>query len=432
MESDNQMLEEVMVVAYGTAKKSAFTGSAAVLKSEEIGKIQTSNAMSTLAGKAAGVQLSTASGQPGVSSPSIRIRGISSINAGNTPLIILDGSPFDGDMNSINTQDIESMTVLKDAASNALYGARGANGVIMITTKQGQKGDARVTLDAKWGVNSRATKTYNTINDPAQYYEVYYTGLKNMFMANGNGAAQAHYLANQNLCANNSYGLWYNVFNVPAGQAMIGSNGKLNPNATIGNLVNYNGQEYLLTPDDWLDAAYKNSLRQEYNVTISSGNQKSSFYSSFGYLKNEAIRIEYADYFYQNTMLTVIIHAQSFGTTFSFIITRPVAYGIHIPPISLPLGMRQRITIHLTGRSLKYFCFVTLRQSQHIKRAEDSRLRRFDSIMLIMYRRSGTCQIVYLVHIRPKRINYIVFYQFKARMPDQVTYILFTPREKVV
>lgn len=295
MESDNQMLEEVMVVAYGTAKKSAFTGSAAVLKSEEIGKIQTSNAMSTLAGKAAGVQLSTASGQPGVSSPSIRIRGISSINAGNTPLIILDGSPFDGDMNSINTQDIESMTVLKDAASNALYGARGANGVIMITTKQGQKGDARVTLDAKWGVNSRATKTYNTINDPAQYYEVYYTGLKNMFMANGNGAAQAHYLANQNLCANNSYGLWYNVFNVPAGQAMIGSNGKLNPNATIGNLVNYNGQEYLLTPDDWLDAAYKNSLRQEYNVTISSGNQKSSFYSSFGYLKNEGI-VDNSDY----------------------------------------------------------------------------------------------------------------------------------------
>ena len=158
MESDNQMLDEVMIVAYGTAKKSAFTGSASVLKSEEIGKIQTSNAMSTLAGKAAGVQLSTASGQPGVSTPEIRIRGISSINAKSTPLIILDGSPFDGDMNSINTQDIESMTVLKDAASNALYGARGANGVIMITTKQGQKGDARVTLDAKWGINSRATK----------------------------------------------------------------------------------------------------------------------------------------------------------------------------------------------------------------------------------------------------------------------------------
>ena len=190
MESDNQMLDEVMIVAYGTAKKSAFTGSASVLKSEEIGKIQTSNAMSTLAGKAAGVQLSTASGQPGVSTPEIRIRGISSINAKSTPLIILDGSPFDGDMNSINTQDIESMTVLKDAASNALYGARGANGVIMITTKQGQKGDARVTLDAKWGINSRATKTYNTINDPAQYYEVYYAGLKNMFMANGNSATR--------------------------------------------------------------------------------------------------------------------------------------------------------------------------------------------------------------------------------------------------
>ena len=114
-------------------------------------------------------------------------------------------------------------------------------------------------------------------------------------MANGNSATQAHYLANQNLCANNSYGLWYNVFNVPTGQTMIGSNGKLNPNATIGNLVNYKGQEYLLTPDDWLDAAYKNSLRQEYNLTITSGNQKSSFYSSFGYLKNEGI-VENSDY----------------------------------------------------------------------------------------------------------------------------------------
>ena len=295
LESDNQMLDEVMVVAYGTAKRSAFTGSASVVKAEEIGKIQTSNAMSTLAGKAAGVQLLTTSGQPGVSDPQIRIRGISSINAKSTPLIILDGSPFDGDMNSINTQDIESMTVLKDAASNALYGARGANGVIMITTKKGSGGDARVTLDAKWGVNSRATKTYNTINDPALYYETYYSSLKNMFLANGNSEAQAHYLANQNLCSTGSYGLWYNVYNVPAGQAMIGTNGKLNPNATLGNLVSYNGQEYLLTPDNWLDEAYHNSLRQEYNLTVSSGSNKSSFYSSFGYLKNEGI-VDNSDY----------------------------------------------------------------------------------------------------------------------------------------
>ena len=114
---DGVALDEVIVTAYGTAKKSQFTGSAAVVKSEEIGKIQTSNAANALAGKMAGVQLTNASGQPGATTPTIRVRGISSINAGNAPLVILDGAPYDGDLNNINSQDIESMTVLKDAAS---------------------------------------------------------------------------------------------------------------------------------------------------------------------------------------------------------------------------------------------------------------------------------------------------------------------------
>lgn len=109
---DTEVLDEVMVVAYGTAKKSAFTGSATVVDAEEIGKIQTSNAAQALTGKVSGVQLTTASGQPGTTTPTIRVRGISSINAGNDPLVILDGAPYDGDLNNINTQDIESMTVL--------------------------------------------------------------------------------------------------------------------------------------------------------------------------------------------------------------------------------------------------------------------------------------------------------------------------------
>lgn len=143
MKSDSEVLDEVMVVAYGTAKKSAFTGSASVVKSDQIGKIQTTNVANALTGKVSGVQFANSSGQPGNSTPTIRIRGISSIMAGNAPLIILDGSPYDGDLNTINTQDIESMTVLKDAASNALYGARGANGVIVITTKKGKTNDAK-------------------------------------------------------------------------------------------------------------------------------------------------------------------------------------------------------------------------------------------------------------------------------------------------
>lgn len=287
---DGLALDEVMVVAYGTAKKSQFTGSAAVVKSEEIGKIQSSNAANALQGKMAGVQLTNASGQPGATTPTIRVRGISSINAGNAPLVILDGAPYDGDMNNINSQDIESMTVLKDAASNALYGARGANGVIMITTKKGQSGSARVTFDAKWGSNSRATEDYDYIKNPGQYYEVYY-GALNSYLMNEKGydAASAHTQANALMVGSSSYGLGLNVYTVPEGQFLIGTNGRLNPNATLGSILTYNGQQYWMTPDDYMDEAYDNSFRQEYNLNITAGNDKSSFYASVNYLDNEGI-----------------------------------------------------------------------------------------------------------------------------------------------
>ena len=291
LKSNTELLDEVMVVAYGTAKKSSFTGSASTVKSEEIGKIQTSNAANALEGKVAGVQLNNASGQPGATTPTIRIRGISSINAGNDPLIILDGSPYEGDLNNISTQDIESMTVLKDAASNALYGARGANGVIIITTKKGTSGKATVTVDAKWGSNSRGARDYNYVKDPAQYYEMYYTALKNYYMDNGQSAASAHASANNNMLGSGDYGLGYNVYTIPEGQYLIGTNGKLNPNATLGNVVN----GYLIRPDDWLDEAYKTGLRQEYNVSVSAGTDKSSFYASVSYLNNEGIT-EKSDY----------------------------------------------------------------------------------------------------------------------------------------
>ena len=287
---DSKVLDEVIVQAYGTAKKSQFTGSAAVVKSEEIGKIQTSNAANALTGKMAGVQLTNASGQPGATTPTIRVRGISSINAGNAPLVILDGAPYDGDLNNINSQDIESMTVLKDAASNALYGARGANGVIMITTKKGASGSARVTFDAKWGSNQRATQDYNYIKSPAQYYEVYYGALNSYLQREqGYSAEQAHMTANDLMVGSSSYGLGLNTYTVPEGQYLIGTNGKLNPNATLGAMVNYKGQDYWMTPDDYMKEAYSNSLRQEYNLNITAGNDKSSFYASVNYLDNEGI-----------------------------------------------------------------------------------------------------------------------------------------------
>jgi len=291
MESDTRVLNDVMVVAYGTATKASFTGSATVVGADQIEGIQTSNVLDALTGHVAGVELFNPSGNPASNSPSIRIRGISSISAGTSPLIVLDGTPYAGDMNTINPADIESMTILKDAAASALYGSRAANGVIVITTKKGKAGqDTKVSFDAKWGSNSRAQRTYKTVNSPAQYYELYYSALKN-YAANekGMGANDANLFANQNLTASNGYGLGVNVYNVPEGQLMIGTNGKLNPKATLGNVVNYNGQDYLLTSDDWMKEAYSNGLRQEYNLSIANATDKSNFYASVGYMNNEGI-----------------------------------------------------------------------------------------------------------------------------------------------
>ena len=178
---DAKALEETIVIAFGKTTKEAFTGSATVVKSADIAKVQSSNATRALEGVVAGVQMTTSSGSLG-SSPSIRIRGISSISAGSAPLYVVDGVPYAGDINNINSADIESMTVLKDAASNALYGARGANGVIMITTKKAKRGEAVVTLEAKIGANTKALRNYDYITDPGQYYESHYMSLKNYYM----------------------------------------------------------------------------------------------------------------------------------------------------------------------------------------------------------------------------------------------------------
>jgi TonB-linked SusC/RagA family outer membrane protein len=290
LKSDSEVLDEVMVVAFGTAKKSAFTGSAKVVGTEQLAQSQVTSVTNALAGAVPGVQLTSSNGAPGASS-SIKIRGFSSLNAGNDPLIIVDGAPYSGDLSNLNPSDVESMTVLKDAASNALYGARGANGVIIITTKKAkQSGDATITFDAKVGANSRALQHYNTISDPAQYYEMHYGALKDYYLSQGLTAEAAWLKANNNLCGDQGNGgLGYNIFTVPDGQYLIGQNGKLNPNATLGNIVSYKGEDYLITPDDWENIGTRTGLRQEYNLTISSANEKGSFYTSLGYLDNEGI-----------------------------------------------------------------------------------------------------------------------------------------------
>ena len=196
LRSLNNELDEVMVVAYGTAKKSAYTGAATQIKADKIENRQISNISSALVGTASGVQTLQTSGQPGTSA-TIRIRGVSSINGYNEPLYVVDGVPFDGDLSSINSEDIESINVLKDAVSTSLYGSRGANGVVMVTTKKGQKGKATVTVDAKWGAVSRELPNYKVLGNTGTYYETLYQAYYNSYFYNaGRTPSASHDLAN--------------------------------------------------------------------------------------------------------------------------------------------------------------------------------------------------------------------------------------------
>ena len=290
LEPDSELLDEVIVVAFGTAKKSAFTGSAKVVDASELSKSQVTSVTNALAGSVPGLQLSSNNGAPG-STSKIKIRGFSSLNAGNDPLIILDGAPYSGDLSNLNPNDVESMTVLKDAASNALYGARGANGVIMITTKQAKRGtDAVVTFDAKFGTNVKALQRYNVLKSPEQYYETHYGALSSYYVNQGMSEIASWEKANSNLFGDQSNGgLGYNVYTYPKGQMLIGQNGKLNPEATLGRIVNYKGEDFLLTPDDWENIGTRTGAREEYNLSVSGTSEKSTFYLSLGYLNNEGI-----------------------------------------------------------------------------------------------------------------------------------------------
>lgn len=194
LKESSNMLDEMIVVAFGKQKRESFTGSASVVDAAQIERAQVTNPIEALNGTVTGLSMTEPNSF--TSDPKINIRGISSINASSDPLIVLDGMPYSGYFNDINPADIASMTVLKDAASNALYGARGANGVILITTKNAQRGQTKITLNAKWGANTDGRVRYNTIDDPGQYYEAYYLAYKNYYLNKGFGEGMAHYYAN--------------------------------------------------------------------------------------------------------------------------------------------------------------------------------------------------------------------------------------------
>ena len=272
---DTESLEELVVVAYGTVNKKDFTGSAASLDSKKLEVRPVTNATNALEGITSGVQFTSASGQPG-SSGSIRIRGFGSINADSAPLYVVDGVPFDGSISNINSDDIESITVLKDAASSALYGARAANGVVLITTKKGRSERLTFNVRVNHGFSVRGIPEYDRL-DAYQYVPMEWEIMRNGFLTAGTytTTAAANAAASEQLVGQ----LGNNPFNVPDGQLV--TDGALNSSAK------------LLYPDDldWQKAVERLGHRQEYTVSAGGAGQKSDYYFSMGYLNDQGYSI---------------------------------------------------------------------------------------------------------------------------------------------
>ncbi|TXG38796.1 SusC/RagA family TonB-linked outer membrane protein [Seonamhaeicola maritimus] len=264
MTEDAASLEEVVVVAYGTTTKEAFTGSATVVGSEELTLRNVTSPIAAIEGKATGVQFTSPSGQPG-SSPGIIIRGVGTLNGNEAPLFIVDGMQYEGALSTINQEDISSFTILKDAASTSLYGSRAANGVVLITTKSGNKGDIRTTVSTSVGIVDRSIRNYNEVT-PGQYYETMWEALKNTSAAGGDPAYASANIYNS---------LGYNPFNV-ANDQIVGTDGRLNPNAS----VIYNSL-------NWYDVMEQTGIRSNYNVNVSGGGEKHKVFFSASYLDEE-------------------------------------------------------------------------------------------------------------------------------------------------
>lgn len=292
LEPDAESLEETIVIAYGTATKSSFTGSASMIDAQTIESRVSTNVTSALAGTMPGVQVISSSGDPASGESTIRIRGIGSMSASSSPLYIVDGMPFDGSISDINPNDVESMSVLKDAAASAIYGARGANGVVLITTKRAAGStDAKIRFDAKWGSNSRLIPQYDVISDPALYYETHYRMMYNSQIYAGKTPEEAYAYADANIFNQNNGGLGYQVFTVPEGERFIGTDFRLNPKAVLG----YSDGEYYYIPDNWYSDTFRSSFRQEYNLSVSGGRDRLNYYGSVGYLNDGGI-VNNSDY----------------------------------------------------------------------------------------------------------------------------------------
>ena len=276
-ESSIAIDEVVIAVPYGTAKKSTFTGSASVIDKKIIAASQVSSVSKALQGTVAGLQSFSTSGQPGEDA-SIYIRGVGSANATTTPLYVVDGVPYDGALSSISSQDIASVTVLKDAAAASLYGSRAANGVIMITTKQGQNGSApTIQLSAKYGFSSHAVRDYDQLSTN-DYFMLQWEALRNSYMDNGQSAESAAQTASSILATTATGGLGINPYGTQYPQP-VGTDGKIVAGATP------------LWDDSWEDALSQDAHYTDISASISGGSERTKYYFSLGYLNDQGAYI---------------------------------------------------------------------------------------------------------------------------------------------
>lgn len=260
-------IDELIVVAYGTSTKATFTGSAQKIDSKKLQRIQATTITQALQGNASGVEVRSTTGQPG-SNPVLRIRGISSINGSSDPLIVVDGAPFGGNINSIDPNDVESMTVLKDASATALYGARASGGVIVITTKKG-KGTPSVQFKASAGMSDLATPVYPQVSNQ-DYYMLFWESFRNGYMddhSDGTMSEAAQY-ATDNLLPR----IRYNSFD----QFPVNADGSFNTAANA------------LWDTKWAEEVFRPGPRHNYHLNMSGSTEDgTSYYLSMGYFQDK-------------------------------------------------------------------------------------------------------------------------------------------------
>lgn len=266
LEDNSVVLGEVMVVAYGTTTKEAYTGSAQIVDADVIESRPVASFEKALQGTTSGLQISSSSGQPGAAS-SIRIRGIGSLSASSAPLIVVDGVPFAGSISDINPNDILSVNTVKDAAGASLYGSRAANGVIIITTKKGQSGTTSISFSAQVGSNERISDGYSLMNS-TDFYQQAWQGLYNKAVFD-DGLTSSEAMAYANDQVEQTVG-----FNPFAIDNPLDNNGKL----IAGTQTK--------TDTDWRNLIYKTGTTQNYNLSVSGGNESTTAYFSFGYYNN--------------------------------------------------------------------------------------------------------------------------------------------------